>query len=353
MTSISSLSFTSPVQASVLQLQQQLAQVQAEISSGAPADLGLTLGAQTGSVVSLRSQSDQLTAYTTSNATATTRLDATANALSSILSTAQSVSASLISAASTGGSTTSLAATARAALQSLSAALNTSAGGEYVFGGQKTDAAPVADYFGTPASGAKQAIDAAFQQTFGTSQTSADASTITGAQLTSFLTAGGPFASVFSGSGAAGTFTTASSTALQTTIAPTQTVATSVSANAGAFQALAQAYSVLTEFTGSNFSSDAQAAAVAQATSLINTGLAGLNDIQSGVGVAQAAITGADSQLSAQATLLQTSAGDLDSVNTYALSSQVTTLQNQLEASYDVTSRLQQLSLVNYLSSTG
>ena len=351
MTTISSASFTSPVQASVLQLQKQLAQAQTEISSGAPADLGLTLGARTGSVISLRSQSDQLTSYTTSNATATTRLDATSTALDAILSTAQGVSAALISASSTGGSTSTLAATAKAALQSLTAALNTSAGGEYVFGGTKTDSAPVADYFGTPASGAKQSIDAAFQTTFGTSQTSADASSITGAQLTSFLD--GSVAPVFDGSGAAGTFTTASSSALRTTIAPSQSIATSVSANAGAFQSLAQAYSVLTEFTGSNLSADAQAAAVARATTLVNTGLADLTDVQSGVGVAQAAITSADSQLSAQATVLQTSAGDLDSVDTYALSSQVTTLQNQLEASYDVTSRLQQLSLVNYLNATG
>ena len=48
--------------------------------------------------------------------------------------------------------------------------------------------------------------------------------------------------------------------------------------------------------------------------------------------------------------LLSSTASNLDSVDTYALSSQVTQLQTQLEASYSLTSRLQQLSLVNYLT---
>ena len=352
MTTISSASFTSPVQASVLQLQKQLAQVQTEISSGAPADLGLALGAQTGSVISLRSQSDQLTSYTTSNAAATTRLDATSTALGSVLSTAQGVSAALISASSTGGSTSTLAATAKAALQSLTASLNTSAGGEYVFGGINTTQAPSVDYTASPTSTAKAAVDAAFQKQFNTSPTGSGASAISASDLTAFLNSPTEFTSIFAGNGA-GTSQTASATTLQTTISPSQTISTSVSAKSSAFNELSQGYAILAEFTGSNLSSAAQAAAVSQATTLVNAGLAGLTAIQSDVGVAQAAIAGANTQLSAQATVLQTSASNLDSVDTYALSSQVTTLQNQLEASYDVTSRLQQLSLVNYLTSTG
>ena len=91
---------------------------------------------------------------------------------------------------------------------------------------------------------------------------------------------------------------------------------------------------------------------MSRATTLINAGIAGLTNVQSDVGVAQAAISDAGTQISAQSDLLKSSVGDLTSVDTYALSSQVTTLQNQLEASYSLTSRLQQLSLVNYLSSS-
>ncbi len=351
MTSISSLSLTSPLRQSVQQLQTQLTQVQTEISSGAPADLGLTLGAQTGTVLSLESETDQLDGYTTTNDVASTRLGATNTALDSLLSTAQSMSAALVSASSAGGSTSTLQDTAGAALQSLSADLNTSAGGQYVFGGINTDQAPSTDYTASPTSAAKTAVDAAFQIQFGTGQTGSGASAISASDLTTFLDSPA-FTSIFSGNGA-GTSQTASSTTLQTAIGPSRTISTSVSAKASAFNELSQGYAILNEFTGgSTLGSDAQAAAVSRATTLINAGIADLTDVQSGVGVAQAAISDANTQISAQSTLLKSSVGDLTSVDTYALSSQVTTLQNQLEASYSLTSRLQQLSLVNYLSSS-
>ncbi len=348
MTTISSLSLTSPLRQSVQQLQTQLTQVQTEISTGAPADLGLTLGANTGGVLSLESETDQLDGYTTSNNAASTRLGATNTALDSLLSTAQGVSADLVSAASTGGSTSALQVTAQAALQSLSAALNTSAGGQYVFGGINTTRAPSTDY--TASSAAKTQVDAAFQSQFGTSQTSSGASAISATDLTTFLNSSA-FTGIFTGNGA-GTSQAASATTLRTAISPSQTISTSVSAKSDAFNELSQGYAIINEFTGgSGLSSDAQAAAVSRATTLINAGIAGLTNVQSDVGIAQAAISDADTQVSAQSTLLKGSVSDLTSVNTYDLSSQVTTLQNQLEASYSLTSRLQQLSLVNYLTS--
>ena len=348
MTTISSASLSSPLRQSVQQLQAQLSQVQTEVSTGAPADLGLTLGAKTGTVLSLKSETDQLAGYTTSNNLASTRLGATNTALGALLSTAQGVSANLISAASAGGSTAALRAAAQAALQSLSAALNTSTGGQYVFGGINTAQAPSADYTAAPTSAAKSAVDAAFQSRFGTSQTGSGASAISAADLTTFLN-GSAFTGIFSGNGA-GTSQTASATTLRTAISPSQTIATSVSAKSDAFNQLAQGYAIINEFTGgSTLSADAQAAAVSRATTLINAGIAGLTDVQSGVGVAQAAISDANTRISAQSNLLTGSVNDLTSVDTYALSGQVTALQNQLEASYNLTSRLQQLSLVNYL----
>ena len=220
-----------------------------------------------------------------------------------------------------------------------------------MFGGINTTQAPSADYTASPTSAAKTAVDAAFQSAFGTSQTGSGASAITGAQLTTFLDSPA-FTGIFSGSGA-GTSQAASATTLQTAISPSQTVSTSVSAKSSAFNELSQGYAIINEFTsGSTLDSDAQAAAVSRATTLINAGIADLTNVQSDVGVAQAAVGDANTQIAAQSTLLKGSVGDLTSVNTYDLSAQVTTLQNQLEASYSLTSRLQQLSLVNYLSST-
>ena len=52
--------------------------------------------------------------------------------------------------------------------------------------------------------------------------------------------------------------------------------------------------------------------------------------------------------MAAQITLLSSRASD-DKVDSYSLSTQLSSLQTQIEASYQMTSKLQQLSLVNYL----
>lgn len=348
MTYISSQSLTSPLRQSILQAQTALAQAQTEVSTGAPADLGLTLGAQTGTVLSLKSDIDRLNTFAASNSVATTRLAATSNALDTMISSAQGIAATITTAASAGGSTTTLAASASAALQGFVAALNTSAGGQSVFGGINTATTPVRDYFSTQTSGAKQAVDGAFHQAFGTSQTGAGASSISGTAMQSFLD--NQFSALFGDSGWQSDWSSASSQTIDSVASPSQQLTTSVSANQGAFQKIAQAYTMLTEFTGQNLGEAAKAAVVATASKLMSAGIAALTNVQAGVGVAQASISGANSQISAQVGVLNTSVGNLESVDTYALSSKVTTLQTQLEASYELTSRLQQLSLVNYLT---
>ena len=351
MTYISSASLLSPIRASVLQAQMQLTQDQTEVSTGTLADVGLSLGEGTGKELSLKSQIDELNGYSNSNSAATTRLAATSNALSAMVSSAQSISADLVTASSSGQTTAGLQATAMSALQSLISGLNTSVGGESVFGGINTSVAPITNYFSTPTSGPKQAVDSAFQ-TYLTSQ-STSASSISGTQMQSFLS--NQFASLFSdanwqNTGTNGGWSSASSTTMQSAIAPSQTASTSVSANATPFRQITEAFPMLSEYTGSNLSSSAMSAVVSTASQLLSSGMAGLTDLQDAVGVTQNAISSANSQISSQASVLQSNVSDLDSVDTYALSSQVTTLQTQLEASYELTSRLQSLSLTTYLT---
>ena len=338
MTYISTSSLTSPLRSSILQAQSALTQAQTEVSSGTYADIGLQLGGGTGQLLSLRSNVDSLNTYTQTNAVASTRLSATDTALTSMLSTAQSLSATLTSAQSAGTPTTGLAATAQGALEGFIGQLNTSAGGQFVFGGTATQTTPIADSTATSSAAAS-----AFQQYLTTN--GLDASTLTSDQMKSFLSSSS-FTALFSGSA----WSAASSQTMSTKIAPGQTATTSVSANQGTFQTVAQGYTMLAEFTGDNMSADAKAAVVSTAANLVSTGIAGLTNVQAGVGVTQSAISQANTQIGAQTTLLSLSASNLDSVDPYALSSQVTQLQTQLEASYSLTSRLQQLSLVNYLT---
>ena len=349
MTYISSTSLLSSLRTSVLQAQTQLSQDQTEISTGTLADVGLSLGAGTGNELSLKSQIDELNGYSDGNNSATTRLSSTTNVLSTLVSSAQSMSASLITASTSGGTTAALQTTATDALKSLISGLNTSVAGESIFGGINTIAVPVADYFSNSTSAPKQAVDNAFQG-YLTSQ-GTTASSISGSQMQSFLS--NQFAALFSDTNWQGTWSSASDTTMQSTIAPSQTTSTSVSANNTAFRQITEAYTMLSEFSGSNLSSSAVSAVVSTASQLLNSGTSSLIDLQDTVGATQDAISSANSQISSQVSVLQSNVSDLDSVDTYSLSSQVTALQTQLEASYELTSRLQALSLTNYLTSTG
>jgi len=71
---ISTQSISSAMRQSILQMQSELASSETELSTGNYADIGLTLGAQTGVDVSLQSETSLLQTITTTNQTVTTRL---------------------------------------------------------------------------------------------------------------------------------------------------------------------------------------------------------------------------------------------------------------------------------------
>ena len=89
------------------------------------------------------------------------------NALSAIQSSAQTTLNDLATWTPSANSGASLQNMGQSALQSLIASTNATSGDQYVFGGINSAVAPMADYYSTPTSAAKTAIDQAFQTTFG------------------------------------------------------------------------------------------------------------------------------------------------------------------------------------------
>jgi flagellar hook-associated protein 3 FlgL len=345
---VSSPSVTLASRQSVMQVQNELSQMQKELASGVDADVGLSLGARSSQYVDLQHHAATLQTIQDNNTLATTRLSSTTTVLDALRTTASSFQSALTTASSSGGLTTSLQTNASSALQSLTAALNTVVSGQYIFAGINTAVQPVTNYTTSPASANKTAVDNAFSTAFGFSQSSASAGTISASSMQSFLN--GAFASMFSATGFSTSWSSASNTAISSEISDSQTADTSVSANANAFRELAQAYTMVTEFGGTNFSSGASQAVVSTALGLVNSALNDLNTIESGVGITQNAITSANTAMSAQSDVLKTQMDALVGVDAYDLPTQISNLQTQLQASYEVTSRLQSLSLVNYLT---
>jgi flagellar hook-associated protein 3 FlgL len=72
-------------------------------------------------------------------------------------------------------------------------------------------------------------------------------------------------------------------------------------------------------------------------------------NLQVGLGSTQSSVTDATNSMNSQLTILQGQIGALDNVNTTAMAAQITSLTNQVQMAYELTSRLSQLNLAQYL----
>ncbi len=331
----------------VTQAQSALTTAMTEESTGQYADLGLQLGGQSGYELSLKEQVQQLQALTAGNSLVSLSLSTAQSSLGTMSSSAGSTLTGLVAWTPSANSGATLQTMGQSALRGLIAAANATSGDQYVFGGINSSTAPMADFYSAPPSAAKTAVDTAFQTAFGILPGNPAAASITPAQMQAFLA--GPFAALFSGASWTSDWSSASGTNTTAEIAPGQTITTSTNANQPAFQQLAQAYTMLSEFGGSKLTASAQQAVASAAAALINQGQAALTDTQASLGASQSAVTDANTTMSAQVTLLQKQVGGLDSVDQNATAAKISSLTSQIQMAYELTARLQQLNLAQYL----
>ena len=90
-------------------------------------------------------------------------------------------------------------------------------------------------------------------------------------------------------------------------------------------------------------------AVASAATSLIAQGQASLTDAQTALGASQSSVTDANNSMSTQLTLLQQQVNGLDNVDQNANAAKIASLTNQIQMAYELTARLQQLNLAQYL----
>ncbi len=330
----------------VMQAQSQLTVAMTEESTGQYANLGLQLGDQSGYELSLKEQVGQLQTLTAGNSVISTNLSTAQNALSAMQQSAQTTLNNL-AGTPVGDSGPSLQGMGQSALRASISGANTTSGDQYVFGGINSAVAPMPDYYSTPPSAAKTAVDEAFQTTFGVLPTDPGAADISASDMQGFLS--GPFAALFQGAAWSANWSSASSVNTSAQIAPGQTITTSTNANQPGFQQLSQAYVMLSEFGGSALSSDAQQAVATAATSLISQGVNSLINTQAELGLSQSAVTNANNSMSSQLTILQGQLGNLDTANPTTTATEISSLTNQIQMAYELTARLQQLNLAQYL----
>ncbi|MBU4528959.1 MAG: flagellar hook-associated family protein [Hoeflea sp.] len=345
---ISNLAMQNSMRLTISRGQNEVQTLQKEIVTGRFADIGLALGAKTSNSVSLNQDVSRLKTIQDSNALVTQRLSASQSALGLMADSAQQMLEAFITVNGSDDANNLLIARrdVEYSLGSFTVAANTSSNGEYLFSGINTNTKPVEDYF-EAGSTPKAAFDALFAGHFLFSQDDPLAAGITVAQMDDFLT--NVLEPAFSGGDWNMDWSSASDTNISSRILSNEVVETSVNANAEGMRNFALAAVIGIELLDSAISSEVRIALNAKAIEYAGKAVTGIDNQRSNLGVAENRVTKADVALESQIKIITLHLGAIEGVDAYEASTRMQTLLDQVEMSYTLTARIQQMSLMNYL----
>ncbi|WP_319532067.1 flagellar hook-associated family protein [uncultured Cohaesibacter sp.] len=343
---ISTVSMTNATRSSIMDQSISLAKLQKEVSSGRKADVGLDLGIGTGETISLRSEFARLNTIIDTNALVSSRLDVTSTAMINLRDSAQDMLSTLVSSIGSETGREVTIAEAKNDLEQLVATLNTSFSGSYLFAGIDVSNPPLTDYYDTAGSASKTAIDASFSSYLTGIPTTIDA--LTPAEMENYLDT--VMTTEFDNPGGWSTnWSTASDLETVNRISTSETIETSVSANIDPMRKLAMAFTMVAELDGANMQQGTFDVVAQKAVSLLGEAIEGMNNAVGKVGNAQARVSKASDKLSLQTDLINTRILALENVDQTEVSVLLSNALTQLEVTYSVTSRMQGMSLLNYL----
>ena len=318
-----------------------------EMTTGRRDDLGASLGARLTRPVEARIDKAQLEALEQTDAVVAARLEIGQSALTTLQQGAGTLRSALIAAKATPDHRDALVETARGFLSNIVATLGRDAAGVAVFGGRALDGPPVAAWDETRAAGPARAIRDAFVAEFGFDQDDPAVATIDRAAMQTFLS--GAFAARFAPAGWSADWSTASDATLTTTIAPGETVQTTMSANDAAFRDLTRAVTMIADLGAGQLAGDAFDALVDEALKALAPATGGLTRLQTGFGAAQQRLTDARDSMRTLRASLDEAIGADEGVDAYAAAARVNDLRTRLETTYALTARLRELTLLRYL----
>ena len=139
----SNYSILSAPRNAVSKIQQELVIMQKQATTGRLADVGLSLGLRTNQSISLRSESESVARQLDTNAIISQRFATMQNAMDSLAATGDSLLSSLIANGTGDPGVNANIDQAKASLQQLVGALNSSSGSRFLFSGAATDQASI------------------------------------------------------------------------------------------------------------------------------------------------------------------------------------------------------------------
>jgi flagellar hook-associated protein 3 FlgL len=193
---------------------------------------------------------------------------------------------------------------------------------------------------------AKAAFDAAFLAHFGFAQTDPAASTITGAAMETFLTT--VVEPQFLGAGWAN-WSSATDETITSRITLNETAQTSVSANNDGVRKLAMAAAAVSELLSGPLNAEAQGALMQHTAVLVGEAISDIAGTKATAGLVESRLAGATERLDMQVDLFTRGIQDMEGIDPYEASTRVSSLLSQIETSYSLTARIQQLSFVRFM----
>ncbi len=347
--SVSTAAISNALRYSLLRAQSNLVNAQKESQNGTVADTGLALGTRTSVTVSFKRDMDRLNGIVDSNSRWSRPLASRRRRIRMAqISTAAQTFLSALTTTSSGSALSSVTLdSSKTMLDQLTAILNTSFNGEQLFAGINTDVKPIND-FNAAGSPAKAAFDTAFQTFFGFTQSDPAAASISSTQMSTFLTT--QVEPQFLGAGWQANWSNATDQTIVSRITLTETTSTSVSANNDALRKLAMTSATIRDLFDSNVGAGGRQAVIDWAISAVGGATGELGTLQATTGIAEKRVTDASDRLTVQIDLFETQIGNMVKVDPYEAATRVNDLLSQIETSYALTARIQQLSILNYIS---
>ena len=342
---ISNLSITNALRMTMTQTQKELVVAQAESVSGKHYDMGISLGAKTAQSLDLNREVDRLKALNTSNSLVTTRLGASQAALKDMAASGQEILNTVL--AFGGNEASQSLATSKTSIQnylnSIVEKANFSSNGEYLFSGINTDVKPLKDTALSSTSSFLQSELASFMTANGI----ASKSQITESQMSTFLSQ--VEATFTSDAYWKANISNASDTNTQSRITQGEVVQTSVNTNEQSMRKLVLGSAVALEFMDASLPPSARNAVQKFSQDKLYQGTNGITAMQGKLGLSEERVKKASDSLESQQTIITKYLGDLEGVDTVEVASRLKSLLSLVDASYTLTARIQQLSLVNFL----
>ncbi|MFB2549649.1 flagellar hook-associated family protein [Ensifer soli] len=348
---VSSLAVQTAMRLTIQQGQSEMVRLQEEITTGRHADLGISLGAGATRSINLQRELSRMQTLKDTNSIVTQRLSGSQDALATMVEAAEKVRDTLVSFR--GNDAVDKLSIQKADIQSamtlFTAAANTSLNGEYLFAGINTDVRPLADYNDPAGSAAKATYQAALSGFMAAQVPPLTAmKDFTGDQMKDFIT--NTLEPMFLG-GAQwdADWSNASSQNMTSRISTTEVIQSSTNVNSDAVRKFALANVIAGELLDTDIPSVVRASVSDMAMGYVSEAITGLNAERSALGVSESRVEKATTSLEAQIKIITNNKLDLEGIDTYDASVRLTALKTQIETSYTLTARLQQLSLINYL----